>query len=115
MANEKVKLVKARVKKFNSYGPHRAGEVIDIDPAEVARVPHCLITLEDEADLDRKARAAEIAAQHQGRASSEMFEKNKAAQVAALEQAKAVRALNLQAQSAGNRKDAARLTGTAEE
>jgi hypothetical protein len=39
-------IVKARV--LSNYGGHSPGEVVEVDVREVRRVPHALITLDDE-------------------------------------------------------------------
>jgi len=41
-------LVKARVRPGNKYGGEPAGSVVEVAAAEIKRVPHALISLDDE-------------------------------------------------------------------
>jgi len=40
----------ARVKYGNTYGQHRAGELVEVDELEFRIVPHCLERVEEEAE-----------------------------------------------------------------
>ena len=42
--------VKARVRPLGRYGPHRAGDVIDVDPKELVICKHVLVALDAEGD-----------------------------------------------------------------
>lgn len=48
-------LIRARVRESNHYGGFDAGEVVEVPASEIKRVPHCLISLEDEAQRQAEA------------------------------------------------------------
>lgn len=50
-------LVQARIKPGNRYAGKRGGEIVEVDPRELKRIPHCLISLDEEARLKDLAAA----------------------------------------------------------
>ena len=65
---EAPRVVKARVRPFHTYGTSPAGSIVEVEAAELARVPYCLQSIEDEqkqaakADESAVRKAAEVEA-----------------------------------------------------
>lgn len=69
------KLVKVKVRENNKYGSYVAGDVFDIDETELKKVPHCLISVEEEKKQQAAMKAAVNEKTEQARAEFASYRK----------------------------------------